>query len=110
MLLSAPFALAEPLRQWLRYKIALLSVHVPRPDDIFIASFPKSGTTLMQMMLYQLTSDGSMEIPHIDSVCPWFEYEFMNHRGDSTQELFAALPSPRIFKTHMHYDDLPRQG
>lgn len=108
--LLTPFAYIEPLQQWLRYRSALLSVHQPRPDDIFIVSFPKSGTTLMQMMLYQMTSDGDMGIPHIDSVCPWFEYEFMHHRGDSTQELFESLPSPRIFKSHLQYEDLPKQG
>src|SRR5215469_18574146 len=46
---------------------------VPRPDDIFIATYPRSGTTWMQMLLYQLTSDGKMDMAHIAQHCPWFE-------------------------------------
>ena len=33
----------------------------PRPDDIFIASYPRSGTTWMQMILYQMISGGDMD-------------------------------------------------
>jgi len=38
---------------------------VPRPGDIYIVSYPRSGTTWLQMILYQLTSDGSMGFDHI---------------------------------------------
>ncbi len=37
---------------------------VPRPDDIFIVTYPRSGTTWMQMILYQLTTDGTMGLAH----------------------------------------------
>jgi hypothetical protein len=108
--LLTPFESIEPLLRRLRYQSALFGVHEPRSDDIFIVSYPKSGTTMMQMMLYQLFTDGSLNISHISSVCPWFEYEYMNHGSDSTRELFESLPSPRVFKSHLHYEDLPRQG
>ena len=38
-----------------------------RKDDIYISTYPKSGTTLMQMILYHLTSDGKMNFKHIKS-------------------------------------------
>jgi hypothetical protein len=38
---------------------------VPRLDDIFIVTYPRSGTTWMQMILYQLTTDGALDFPHI---------------------------------------------
>jgi hypothetical protein len=96
------------MRSNLRYKIQRIEAYRPRPDDIFIVTFPKSGTTLMQMMLYQLTSDGSMEISHIGSVSPSFESELMFQRN--SREIFEALPSPRFFKSHLPYEDLPRHG
>lgn len=78
--------------------------YTPRPDDVFIATAPKSGTTLMQMMLYQLTTDGSMSFPHIDGVSPFFELDFLRGAPPGFHERF---PSPRIFKTHLRYEQLP---
>ncbi len=75
---------------------------VPRPDDIFIVTYPRSGTTWMQMILYQLTTDGSMEIPHIAEYCPWFEGSLRSARGLETR------PPPRIFKSHLAYPAIPK--
>src|SRR5262245_14593009 len=75
---------------------------VPRPDDVFIVTYPRSGTTWMQMILYQLTTDGSMDFPHIAEYCPWFEKSQRGGRG------FETRPSPRLFKSHLAYRDIPR--
>lgn len=77
----------------------------PRPDDIFVVTYPKSGTTWMQMIMYQLATDGSMEIDHIGRRCPYFEaaIRFRNFRAD-----FDDIPAPRIFKTHLAYEEMPR--
>jgi hypothetical protein len=77
-----------------------------RPDDVFIVSYPKSGTTLLQMLLYQLTTQGEMEISHIAEVEPWFE--MLLRFGDPSK--IAALPSPRVFKSHCRHGMLPRGG
>ncbi len=74
----------------------------PRPDDVFIVTYPRSGTTWMQMILYQLTTDGSMDIPHIAEYCPWFERSLRSGRG------FETRPSPRIFKSHLPYGQIPK--
>src|SRR5262245_40191290 len=75
---------------------------VPRKDDVFIVTYPRSGTTWMQMILYQLTSDGSMEIPHIGEYCPWFERSLRSGRG------FETRPGPRLFKSHLSYRQIPK--
>jgi hypothetical protein len=75
----------------------------PRPDDIFIATYPRSGTTWMQMILYQMTSNGEMEFQHISEVCPWFERSIVTGRD------LEALPSPRVFKTHLRHYLLPKR-
>jgi aryl sulfotransferase len=89
-----------------RSKIALEYQFERRPDDIFVSSSPKSGTTLLQMIVHQLRGDGSMDIPHINAVVPWLEKQVI----DGNQRFFAALPSPRVFKTHLKYESLPKHG
>ncbi len=74
----------------------------PRADDIYLVSYPRSGTTWLQMILYQLTTDGSMEFEHIAEVIPFFERSLSNGRS------LSRLPSPRIFKSHLDYPRLSR--
>jgi hypothetical protein len=71
-----------------------------RPDDIFIVTYPRSGTTWLQMIVYQLTSDGSMDFGHILEVAPFFEMPPMGG--------FAERPAPRLYKTHLRYADIPK--
>jgi hypothetical protein len=92
------------LEIYCKYRVVMGSMYRPRPDDLFIASYPKSGTTLLQMMLYQMTTDGEMDFPHIESVSPFFEEIFRHNAGKYLEE----LPSPRIMKTHLRYGMVPR--
>ena len=55
-------------------------------------------------MLYQLSTDGSMEIDHIDSVAPWFDGALA--KGPN---FLASLQSPRIFKSHRTLKELPQK-
>src|SRR5207249_11559783 len=75
---------------------------VPRTDDVFIVTYPRSGTTWMQMILYQLTTDGNMDFTHIAEYCPWFEKSLRSARG------FETRPSPRLFKSHLPYREIPK--
>jgi hypothetical protein len=82
--------------------VARLRNFRPRPDDIFVVTYPRSGTTWTQMILYQLTTDGRMDFAHITQVCPWFERAFKaGHDLD-------ALPGPRVFKSHLTYRRIPK--
>lgn len=59
---------------------------------IFIVTFPKSGTTWMKMILYQLTTDGNMEnISNLMDIIPFLEKE-----NDTTN-----LEPAKIIKTHI---------
>ena len=75
---------------------------VPRPDDLFVVTYPRSGTTWMQMILYQLTTEGKMDFPHITTVSPWFE------RSLKDGTAYDALPAPRVFKSHLPYRQIPK--
>jgi Sulfotransferase domain len=75
--------------------------YAPRPDDIFVVTFPKSGTTWMQMILYQIFTDGEMDLAHISEWSPNFD-NCVRGRG------IDHLPSPRIIKSHLAYNMIPK--
>jgi peroxiredoxin len=81
---------------------SVISGFVPRPDDIFVVTYPRSGTTWMQMILYQLTTEGRMDFDHITKVSPWFERSLKDGKA------YDALPTPRVFKSHLSYRKIPK--
>jgi hypothetical protein len=54
------------------------------------------------MILYQLTTEGKMDFPHITTVSPWFE------RSLKDGTAYDGLPSPRVFKSHLPYPKVPK--
>lgn len=74
-----------------------------REDDIYVATFLKSGTTWMQMILYQLTTNGDMNFEHIYEVSPW-----LRNLAETEGEI-PELPSPRIIKTHDPYHTIAKR-
>lgn len=76
--------------------------HEYRPSDTIVTTFPKSGTTLLQHMAYQIVAlsgggpsfdrTGS-EFSDLSVVSPWIE--FIPQIGNKPCET-----TPRIFKTH----------
>ncbi len=73
-----------------------------RDDDIYISTYPKSGTTLTQVILYCLTTDGKMDFNHIYDVSPWIR------NASFLREKPVDIPSPRIIKTHDEYKDFSK--
>ncbi|MCA9705836.1 MAG: sulfotransferase domain-containing protein [Myxococcales bacterium] len=80
----------------------------PRPDDVYVATYPRSGTTWMQFMLHLVVRGPGAAFRHINDVCPWFERSLAV--GSLEPEDLERLPSPRIFKTHLPRGWLPPQG
>jgi hypothetical protein len=74
----------------------------PRSDDVYVVSYPRSGTTWVQMILYQLTTDGEVTFGHVAEVIPYLE------RAIDLQRDCDQLPSPRIFKSHFKYKEMKR--
>jgi hypothetical protein len=75
-----------------------------RDTDIYVVTYPKSGTTLTQMILYQMTTDGSMNFEHLYDVSPWCRHSaFSNVPMQSPDD-------PRIIKSHDEYSMLRSVG
>lgn len=68
-----------------------------RDSDIYIVTYPKSGTTLLQMILHQLTTEGGANFEHIYEVSPWIR------NASFKKEEPKEFPSPRIIKSHDFY-------
>jgi hypothetical protein len=81
--------------RWLRIRYVWLK---PRPTDIYIATYPKSGTTWMQQIVFQLITRGRGEYQHILQVAPFLEELVMSPR---VEPFLDGMPEPRIFKTHL---------
>ncbi|XP_050024426.1 sulfotransferase ssu-1-like [Dermacentor andersoni] len=74
----------------------------PRCDDILLMTYPKSGTTWVQYMLYLLVHD-MKPVPlgsRLDSFAPFLEKGGLDLIG-------ALEKSPRPIKTHLSFDVMP---
>lgn len=72
-----------------------------RDNDIYIMTYPKSGTTWMQVILHNIVGDGNMDFDHIYKVSPWLSN--MIFKGEDPKPV-NELPSPRYFKSHDQYE------
>ncbi|MEX0618422.1 MAG: sulfotransferase domain-containing protein [Pseudohongiellaceae bacterium] len=72
-----------------------------RPGDVCYCSFPKSGSTWLANVLYLIINKGELpEDRTLRSCLHWMESSWPYPRS---REEVDALPSPRIFKSHMPY-------
>ena len=83
-----------------------LSAFRVRPSDVFISSYPRSGTTWLQHITHALRSGRDLGFGHIGEVVPWFERQLALGRCSAAD--FERLPSPRVFKSHLPRAWLPR--
>src|SRR3954454_16775657 len=76
---------------------------VPRASDVIIASYAKCGTTWLQQMAHSLRTGGDLDFDDISRVVPWIETA-----DDLGLDLDAAQRGePRVFKSHLSYDQVP---
>ena len=78
----------------------LMQDYGERDTDIYVVTYPKSGTTLMQMILYQMTTLGKMNFDHIYDVSPWFRFAAYYNKK------MPDLDDRRIIKSHDDYEIL----
>lgn len=76
----------------------------PRPSDVIITPWSKSGTTWLQQIVHGLRSGGDMNFDDISRISPWIEVA--NALGvdlDADQGW-----EPRAFKSHYSYRAVPK--
>lgn len=78
----------------------------PRSTDLFIATYPKCGTTWLQQIAHGLRTRGSMDFDEITAVVPWLE---VCHDLGMNPDL-EQVGTPRLFKSHLTWDLIPKGG
>ena len=71
------------------------------PDDVWVVTYPKCGTTWTQQIVRLLRNNGVQDDVRITTAVPWLEANF---RYSVNVE---KLPRPRAFKSHYPYDIFP---
>ncbi|XP_036937161.1 sulfotransferase 2B1-like [Acanthopagrus latus] len=75
-----------------------------RPDDILVATYPKSGTTWMQEIAPLVVSGG--DPASVDALPNWDRVPWLEEQRSCVLNL-EQRPSPRVFATHFHYNMMP---
>ncbi len=78
----------------------------PKPTDIIISPYNKSGTTWLQQIVHGLRTRGDMAFDDISRVVPWIEMSA--ELGIDIDAPQRALP--RAFKSHHTWHDVPKGG
>ncbi|XP_053919894.1 amine sulfotransferase-like [Cuculus canorus] len=73
-------------------------------SDIFLATYPKSGTVwtqnILSLIFFEGHRNGTENVENLDRI-PWLEYNIK-------KKDYTTLPSPRILATHLPYYLVPR--
>ena len=84
-----------------RYQELKTNAFTPRPSDVIIATYPKSGTTWLQTMVYNLVGCPNGPLTKIDEQVPWLQ------APDVSLERLQDMRDVRVFKTHDYWRWLP---
>ncbi|XP_038670956.1 sulfotransferase 6B1 isoform X1 [Scyliorhinus canicula] len=77
-----------------------------RPEDMMVSSYPKCGFNWVNQLLWDIAStnqSGSKDW----KLGGLFKVKLLEFEGAERYEMMKNEPSPRVYGTHNHYDNLP---
>ena len=74
------------------------------PDDVWIATYPKTGTLWTAQIVRLIHSKGVQDDTVLPTVVPWLENSDLNFKSDLPVE---KMPRPRAFRSHFPYASFP---
>ncbi|XP_069582293.1 amine sulfotransferase-like isoform X2 [Ranitomeya imitator] len=80
-----------------------------REDDVFMITYPKSGTIWTQQILSLIFSEGyrnGTEQIETSERVPWIEFQAFSKDGNYDHN---SRPPPRLFASHLSYQFVPRE-
>ncbi|KXJ07018.1 Sulfotransferase 1 family member D1 [Exaiptasia diaphana] len=92
-------------KTWLGY---LKDLPVQTDRDVIIDTYPKSGTTWVSEVTLEICHEGLLDYTPIHKRVPFME-ECTNlfDTKEKLNEFFLNHPSPRFFKSHLPYHQVP---
>ena len=79
-----------------------------RPDDVWIVTYPKAGTTWTQNIVRLIFNNGIDDGKKLNEAVPWIEALNTNeHFFYQLPIPIDEMPSPRAFKSHFLYHNMP---
>ena len=78
---------------------------VVKDGDVFVVTYPRSGTTWTEQMVHLLLNKGEQGEQRLTDAVPWLET--LPHRPNGMIEFLKTMPSPRRFTSHLPYALMP---
>jgi len=79
---------------------------VVRNGDVFVVTYPRSGTTWTEQMVHLLVNKGEQGDQRLTDAVPWLET--LSHRPNGMLEFLKTLPPRRLFTSHLPYPLMPQ--
>ncbi|XP_053673321.1 luciferin sulfotransferase-like [Anopheles nili] len=92
-----------------KYEQVLTDMEV-YPEDVWVASYPKSGTTWCQEMVWLICNNLNFEAARAESLrtrFPFLDVSLIHDPSMSSFERVQQMPRPRFIKTHLPVSMLP---
>lgn len=78
---------------------------VAKDGDVFIVTYPRSGTTWTEQMVHLLVNKGEQGEQRITDAVPWLET--LPHRPNGMIKFLETMPQRRLFTSHLPYPLMP---